>query len=165
MQLADDNTNTPHKQPNKTRQLVLALVAVAVVIAGGLILLDGNSNEGQDDSTRQEPSKDLLLIGEEGMLTNNDDLSDCTGQVLVAATQEDHDAITTAAAAQDKAGLDELLLQGRMFLANNCNKIKVIEDGGLLSGTAKVRFLDPEPSLPIETGWVSYNFAIKRQIQ
>jgi len=103
-----------------------------------------------------------LSIGEEGILNNNDDPNNCEGKVLMGATEDDFNAITKSSIAKDEEGLLELMMRGQAFLVDNCTRIRKIDSAGTFGSIAKIRILETQDTSLPSTGWVAYEFAIKK---
>lgn len=142
------------KQSKKaTRCLILILIPVIIIV---IIVL---ASSGGDKKT-SEPQTTKLSIGEEGILNNNDNPNDCSGETAVGVEKEDIEASIESSVANDKEGFYELVVSGRVFIVANCTAVRKIDSGGTLGGLAKIRFLDGE--FENITGWIPYEFAVKR---
>lgn len=105
-----------------------------------------------DTPADNKPSVKNLGRGEEGILNNNTNPSDCSGKATVAFTQEAFETLTKAATAKDDYGYAEVLVRGQATLVPNCTKIKVIDS---TFATRQVRLIDS----PEISGWVPYEWA------
>ena len=140
--------------------LTLLILGVVIAIASGSS--GGDNKKSTTTPTDTSPTKSTVLsVGEEGIINNNDDPSDCHGGTLVASSKESFNALLDASVANDKAGLNELVAAGRVYLADNCSKVLVLDYDGLLAAVAKLRFTDPESPLYNQVGFVDAEFVGK----
>ncbi len=107
---------------------------------------------GQVERSIDRPTARYLVDGESGMLNTNDDLSDCTGEVAVAFTQEALHLLTKAANVKDAYGYAEVFTSGLATIVPNCTNVKAIDH---TFSTRKVRLIDD----PAISGWVPYEWA------
>lgn len=153
-------------KPSKTSPaawgcLTLLVLGVIIVIAAGSS--GGDSKKSNTASTEEKPAKSAILsVGEEGIINNNDDPSDCHGGTLVASSKDAFDKLTEASVANDKAGLNELIGAGQVFLADNCSRVLMVDYDGFLAAVAKLRFIDSNSPLYNQTGFVASEFATKQ---
>lgn len=143
------------KQPKKVSGcLILILIPVFFIIVAIIMSSGGGSKKGN------EPEITKLSIGEEGIISNNDNPNDCSGETIVGVNREDIEASIESAIASDKEGFLQLVAAGRVFLVENCTSIRKIDSGGTLGSLAKIRFLEGE--FGSMTGWIPYEFAVKK---
>lgn len=137
--------------------LTILIVGVAIVVATSF---GGDSDNNTNTSTEPEqPKAAILSVGEEGIINNNDDPSDCSGGALVASSKEAFDKLTEASVANDKTGLNELMLAGQVFLADNCSKVLMLDFEGF--AVSKIRFINPDASNYNQVGFIASEFAVK----
>lgn len=147
--------------PKKIGCLILILFVFYLIGSASLEDARDKAEKTKDGVTNNKIEKIELNIGEEGILNNNEDPTNCEGKTAFGVTEEDAKALTSASVANDDEGFLELILQGKVFLVQNCKKVRKIDAGGFLSSLAKVRVLDQDPDQFYSVGWIPYEFAIK----
>ena len=145
------------KESSKKFKAIMGIFWIVIFIMIVSALSGGDSNNNESPSSKSS----TLSTGEEGVLSNNNDIALCDGVVVVGAPQEDIEASISASVANDKKGQMDLLAEGRIFMVDNCTPILKIGSGGTLSSIANVRFIGDTSLLLYETGWGPYEFAKK----
>ncbi|MCK4744574.1 hypothetical protein KAS41_00745 [Candidatus Parcubacteria bacterium] len=148
---------------NKWTSVKIGCIAsfVFFVLIFVIAIFDDSKTTNTDNIPTRSASL-TLSIGEEGILNNNNDSNDCEGKVLMSITEDDFNAVTKSSVANDKEGIVELMLQGRVFLVSNCTKIRKIDSAGLLGSISKIRIIETQDHGLPSTGWVAYEFARKK---
>jgi len=146
------NKEEKRKQSKKSLGCLFLLLTPIIII---IIAIASSGGDNKPQSTGN-----TLSIGEEGILNNNDDPNDCSGETAVGVNKEDIEASINASVANDKEGFYELVASGRVFIVANCTTIRKIDSGGTLGSLAKIRFLEGTHYNP--TGWIPYEFAKKK---
>jgi hypothetical protein len=145
-----NNTNETGPVPvkNWTSQHPVATTFISIVC---ILLVLWMFDSDQDQPTPQ--SSQTLSVGEEGILNNHTNVSDCSGTMVLAVDEEAHEAMIKAALASDNQGLAELIASGRAYSVPTCSRVKVIDQN---FGSRQIRLVDTG-----ETGWVSMEFVKK----
>lgn len=136
---------------HKILTVLISISFLAIIVSGG-----GNS-QNYNDYSNQEKSIDILKVGEEGIINNNESKTDCSGSSILTINKDDLEEFINLSIASDKIGLYSMIREGKIFLVPNCTKIKVI--GILATGSQRVRLL--EGSSMGNDGWISYEFIVR----
>lgn len=110
--------------------------------------------------TEDVQTNQTLSIGEVGIVSNNENSTDCSGKTTFGITLEALRESIDAQIANDRVGYMELAGQGKIFFVENCTSVLKIGAGGTLSSVAEVRIID-HPIYGQTKGWIPYEFAIK----
>ena len=157
----EELTETPQEEKKRHSKALVGILAV--LVAGIIMSLALNSGSNTSQVTKEEtqtPISNTLSIGEEGILNNNEDKSDCSGKTLLGVSKEALEASIDAQIVNDRTGYMELAGSGQIFFVENCTLILKLDIDGFLGSIAKVRIL--EHSLyGQQVGWVPYEFAVK----
>lgn len=126
--------------------LIIGLSILTIIISFG----------GEDVPKQQNDKSATLSIGEEGILNNQKEKTNCDGNTILSTTKENYDEFSKTMVAEDNIGYLQMIGDGKLFLVENCTKVKVIDSAFALK---EVRILEGEYFGT--TGWTAYEFAIK----
>lgn len=152
----DLNTEEAQKniqsQLHKQRKLKMA---TAIIFSFLIIIIIASSGE-EDAPTQQVETLSILTIGDDGILNNQEEKTNCEGNTILGTSKETYDEFSKAQVADDKLDYLQMLGDGKIFLIPNCTKVKVIDSSFTLK---KVRILEGE-HLGV-SGWMPFEFVVK----
>ena len=102
------------------------------------------------------PTVNRPSLGEEGILHNG--TSD--PNIMVATTKSALDELTKACTRNDKYGVAEMFLAGKVFGPAQGVKVLVLDASGFVGSTRQIRILEGE--YKGRKGWVPYEFVKSR---
>jgi predicted nucleic acid-binding Zn ribbon protein len=144
-----DLVKMENKRRNRGACLIL-FVIIAILITVAVV----NLNIAKEEAKINSPSNNISTgVGDEGILNSNDNISDCSGEIIIGVNEEAQKAITEASVAEDGYGLMELVAAGKAFTVLNCTKVKILDTGFAIR---KIRVL--EGGQKNRSGWVPYEF-------
>lgn len=139
----------------KRHPIVFAItIGVFIFIVVMIAVNTGTEKIAKNEKTLPATQGKNLSVGDEGMLNFNDNISDCSSEVVVGIDEETESAITNASLAKDEYGINELITTGKAFVVPNCTKVKIIDTK---VATLQVRIL--EGTQVNKSGWVPFEFA------
>jgi hypothetical protein len=137
-------------------KILTVLISISFLI---IVISGGSSSQNYKDYSNQESAIDILKVGEDGIINNNELKTNCDGSSILTANKDDLEEFINISIANDKIGLYSMIKEGKIFLIPNCTKVKVI--GILASGSQRVRILE---GLSMgKDGWIAYEFIIREQ--
>lgn len=148
------------KQTQEANQMVkrhpiVFAIAIGVFIFVVVLIATNAGTEkiaGNEKASPTTQSKNLS-VGDEGVLNFNDNVSDCSSEVVVGTDEETESTITKVSLAKDEYGITELITTGKAFVVPNCTKVKIIDTKVT---TMKIRII--EGTQANKSGWVPYEF-------
>ena len=140
------------KKMAKKKKSPIGIGCLIIIILFMILFLSRCASPDNYSNTVND-SKEILSVGENGMLNNNDDPKNCDGVAIIAFTEEAFDEIIDASIADDEYGWKKVFNDGRATTVPNCTKVKVID---VKLFKTEVRLVD-DPSV---TGWIGYEFVV-----
>ncbi len=140
------------RQPN-----LAAVVLAWIVICGGLaaawVSLTSHSNSeaasSPDTISPSQNASQTLSVGDDGVVTYGDNTD-----VIVAATEQAEDDMSSAAAAKDKVGYTQIANSDRTYLVASGTSAKLIGYGSGLLGAAVYHVRIQGGSHDTQDGWI-----------
>lgn len=144
-------TGTNAKMSKKKGVVMVSIIVLFVITT---IWAISSTNKGSNQINM--PTRPSLSVGDEGIINNNDEINNCEGTVALTMTEEAQDEFTKTSIAKDSAGFAEMILEGKIFIVDNCTKAKVIDSSMF---KRRVRILEGEQAG--KAGWLPYEFITK----